>query len=753
VAKPIVVYTAIFGAYDDPPTVSQVDPAISYLLFADGTVSSVPSPWELRPLPAIFVDPQRDARRLKALPHLFLPEGHNVSVWIDGNCEINDLTADAVLTMLDNAELAVPAHEERGCVFEEAKALLALGVYDSPARIARQMTAYEIAGLPRHVGLHHTNFLIRRHAHPACIHFCTEWWEQISHHSKRDQLSFDFVRWKLPQATVRTIPIRYTENALFRSRSSHRFPHRVVSEHVSVGVRWNDLAHQFLAAPYLPQYDAWPQSFLDHLRRINAIVAATGEPLEGNLCYFHQQENFLYSSPDPRRGARRETFLRALAGRRRLLEIGFNAGHSTLLALTHSDVSVTAIDIGAHAYTEPAAAYLQEAFGERFQFIKLDSRQLPTSVQAIDVGGHDIINIDGAQGADVFANDISSAVAYGKPGMLVVINDIYVPAIRHITNRLVSDGLLAPYGDLQTMESGTYVVLEFARPYEATYHGVLTSKILEEVEALLRGDGQGRNRFQLELMRHLNTEGALASSPEITPARPQSGEAASLSVPPLDSKIINEIRRIGFHPFVLVRIACDSAESRFVICETQNEAADFAEKIAADTTLTNSRLLRGIARAMQMKFDEAAELLFGWLTDENSNQSETIYLELPAGIELPEYYNYPVFEIAAATTGRRSSVRADQLIVLLHAYERADGNDQSRFVLIEVLALAVSRYMGIQNRLSEAAEIIARAIVINPASRRLAAAVNALEMRLRPNDRCKRPENAQDISNAAPDRR
>src|SRR5205807_347457 len=152
--------------------------------------------------------------------------------------------------------------------------------------------------------------------------------------------------------------------------------------------------------------------FLHHLRHLNRIVAASGEPLEGNLCYFHHQHGFEHSPPDPRRGTRRETFLRALAGRSRLLEIGFNAGHSALLALTHSEVSVTAIDDGSHGYTEPAAEHLRQAFPGRFAFFKSDSRTMLALARELHLGAHDIVHIDGGHAADVFASDVTTALTF-----------------------------------------------------------------------------------------------------------------------------------------------------------------------------------------------------------------------------------------------------------------------------------------------------------------------------------------------------
>ena len=372
VGTKIAVYTAIFGGYDGVLEIERPDPDISYFLFTDGSIDAAPHPWQLRPMPAIFSDPQRDARRVKVLPHLFLPLQFEISVWIDGNCQIKNLSANAISRWIGDQDIALPGHVERNCVYKEAEVLIASGLFDSPARISRQMSAYRIYGMPQDFGLHHTNFLIRRHNNPDCLLFCSEWWQHISAHSKRDQLSFDFVRWKLPRSKVGTLDISYNDNSAFRCSGVHRSPRRIVSDHLGSTVRCNDLPHPFLAASYNPQYDVWPAQFLDHLRHLNEIASGTGEPLEGNLCYFHCQQDFKYSPPDPRRGERRETFLRALAGRSRLLEIGFNAGHSTLLALTHSNASVTSVDNCSHAYTEPTAAHLQDAFPGRLRFFPLD---------------------------------------------------------------------------------------------------------------------------------------------------------------------------------------------------------------------------------------------------------------------------------------------------------------------------------------------------------------------------------------------
>jgi predicted O-methyltransferase YrrM len=724
----IVAYTAIFGGYDDALEIHRPDPDLSYFLFTDGTIDSAPRPWQLRPLPAVFSDPQRDARRVKALPHLFLPEECQISVWVDGNCQIKDMTAAVILELLGDDEIALPAHAERHCVFAEGKALIASGLYDSPARIARQMSAYDVIGMPRDFGLHHTNFLIRRHNDPACIHFCTEWWQQINAHSKRDQLSFDFVRWKLGRQKVRTLKISYTDNHLFHCAGTHKSPRRIVSEHLESTVRCKDLPQSFLAAPYDPRFEMWPPQFLIHLRRLNEIVSETNELLEGNLCYFNQQRDFKYSPPDPRRGARWETYLRALAGRSRILEIGFNAGHSALLALTHSNATVTSIDDGSHAYTAPAAAYLRRAFADRLFFLASDSRRMPMLSRELGLGTHDMIHIDGGHAPEIFASDIATALTFSMPGTLVLIDDLYVPAIRQMTDQLVADGLLAQYGNLETIESGAYVTLETDPAIDDTAaHPALVNRLLNRI-FLPRVSEETQSPFLSELLRRLDVGSVLAES-GVDEAFGESNSVSGLTLR-LDDELIDVIRRIGYHPFIIVRSKFNSDDARFLICHDENRIADFANGLMSAHASFDSLLLRAIERALRPDIATAAEMFFSWST-KGTRRLERIYLGLPPHVDLPNYYSYPIFEVAVEANGGDVVTRVQQLRAAFEAYYHAKGNDRSRLALLEALAVALTRWWGIHGQFDRAADIIARVLRINPTSRDLKAAINQLDLRSR----------------------
>ncbi len=229
----VVVYTAVFGGYDDPPAVVHPDPEIDYIFFTEDEHAVVPAPWKLRAISRAHADPQRDARRVKLLPHLFVGE-YEVSVWMDANCELHGLDAAGALALLEDADLAVPSHQERSCLYDESEAVMELRL-DLPEIVTRQMVEYRSLGFPAYFGLHATMFLVRRHLGQACRQFSHAWWRELQGHSKRDQLSFDFVRWKY-QANVRSLPLSFFGNPVFQWNMNHkvpraRFPHLPASGH------------------------------------------------------------------------------------------------------------------------------------------------------------------------------------------------------------------------------------------------------------------------------------------------------------------------------------------------------------------------------------------------------------------------------------------------------------------------------------------------------------------------------------------
>lgn len=86
----------------------------------------------------------------------------------------------------------------------------------------------------------------------------------------------------------------------------------------------------------------------------------------------------------------------------KMLEIGFNAGHSAFGWLTLCpELQYHSIDICKHRYTKPHAKKIKELFGDRFMFGAMNSM----NAQASMIKDYDMIFIDGDHEAEGLAHD------------------------------------------------------------------------------------------------------------------------------------------------------------------------------------------------------------------------------------------------------------------------------------------------------------------------------------------------------------
>lgn len=455
-----VVYTAIFSDYDDLPTVEAADPRIRYIAFTDLEIESPPSPWEVRRITPVFVDPQRNARRVKLLPHLFLPRDTTVSVWVDASLHIRALTVESIGILLGSAQIATLKHANRDCIYEEADTVLKVN-YDSPSRVMRQMMLYRLKGFPAHFGLHATMMVIRRHFETPCIHFNLEWWNVLSQFSKRDQLAFDYVRWNHRGIDVKTLPLNHFSNQVFtfklKDGQEHKSKNRIVDEHLSSSLSGANGYSE--GQEYRDIYEAASPEFLANVRNISKIIHTCRERPPGGSFHDSGDPRFLHSPPDPRMGAEREVFLRAILGRTRLFEMSFAGGYYTVLALAEAGIAVTAVDCEKTFHGEPCAGYIGHHYPDRFIYAKLEENSLLDIIDEIYFDRYDAVHISAACPADRLAYDLACAVTHGRPDAVLVVTSITDTAARRALAFLVARGLLEPYGDLRTEHAAAYAIV------------------------------------------------------------------------------------------------------------------------------------------------------------------------------------------------------------------------------------------------------------------------------------------------------
>jgi hypothetical protein len=186
-------------------------------------------------------------------------------------------------------------------------------------------------------------------------------------------------------------------------------------------------------------------AFRRHLKNLNSIIATElGQSdstfiSEGNLFYHHEITYPQDAAPDESRAYKRNNFIYALRGANTLLEIGFNAGHSALLALTlFPQLVYLGVDNHRHRYTAACVEYLNDVFGRRFRVLNGNSQDILPLLASQNLGiKPDLIHIDGGHDKDICQQDLTNALRLSDDYTRILIDDLNLPDIRNVLNDFV----------------------------------------------------------------------------------------------------------------------------------------------------------------------------------------------------------------------------------------------------------------------------------------------------------------------------
>lgn len=184
----LAVYSAIFGTRDLPREVPEGP--FDFYLFTDqnvaikrGTVVRMDPP---------FKDPKRSAGWVKTnFPKQLLD--YSTIFWVDSSIKLK--TVEGLSEFLTSADIAVFPHPERKCIYSEASICI-VSCRDRWDFIQTQISRYKAEGYPENNGLVSSGGLLRRNTEAVRL-FNELWWGEIQRGSRRDQLSFNYVAWKL----------------------------------------------------------------------------------------------------------------------------------------------------------------------------------------------------------------------------------------------------------------------------------------------------------------------------------------------------------------------------------------------------------------------------------------------------------------------------------------------------------------------------------------------------------------------------
>ena len=189
--KDVVVYTALFGNYDELKSPTIIDKKCDYVCFTDQKIKS--DVWKI-----INIVPNKENnlmnREFKILPHKYL-SNYEYSLYIDANLVIKINPSFLVNKYLDIHLMAVPKHVIWNCAYLEAFRSITSNRINAK-KVFSQMINYAVDGFPIFYGLTENSILLRKHNDEEIISLMNFWWNEIIKNAHRDQLCFQYSLWK-----------------------------------------------------------------------------------------------------------------------------------------------------------------------------------------------------------------------------------------------------------------------------------------------------------------------------------------------------------------------------------------------------------------------------------------------------------------------------------------------------------------------------------------------------------------------------
>lgn len=173
-----------------------------------------------------------------------------------------------------------------------------------------------------------------------------------------------------------------------------------------------------------------------HVKELEKIVKDSGEQFEGNCFYYHHT----FNSDDTFMNKHRNIMDIARKSNK-IVEIGFNAGHSSFLMLVaNPDCHIHAFDICSHSYVKPCLEYLNVHFGNRITLHEGNSHETLREFQLNNPDYRfDAIHIDGCH-EYLHANlDFFISKGMSRPGAYCILDDTNIGYLLELWNGYIRD--------------------------------------------------------------------------------------------------------------------------------------------------------------------------------------------------------------------------------------------------------------------------------------------------------------------------
>lgn len=180
-----------------------------------------------------------------------------------------------------------------------------------------------------------------------------------------------------------------------------------------------------------------------HLTALLEIVKGSKSKLEGNCFYLH-----LTHERAPQLLSKQINIFSAGRASKRVLEIGFNAGHSALLLLlSRPDSKIDCFDICCHDYTRKCFEYLDKEFPNRLTLTAGPSGDtVPWSTKR----EYDLYHIDGDHSPESARIDFENCYENAREGSLIIYDDTWLEHLFNQWKGYIREGKILPEVALKT---------------------------------------------------------------------------------------------------------------------------------------------------------------------------------------------------------------------------------------------------------------------------------------------------------------
>jgi hypothetical protein len=204
------------------------------------------------------------------------------------------------------------------------------------------------------------------------------------------------------------------------------------------------------------EYESKTLEIQKYLEDLKKIVIASNACLEGNCFYYHTTLN---EYPDLF-SKQLNLFWCGKQADKNICEIGFNAGHSTMLMLlgrTNEPLHFTIFDIGHHLYTKPTYEYIKSKFSHvNFEYVEGDSTiTMPQWIlNNLELKyKYDVVHVDGGHSEHCISNDMKNSDLLVKKYGIIIIDDTNNETINKYVDLYISTG---KYVELQLLPTYGY---------------------------------------------------------------------------------------------------------------------------------------------------------------------------------------------------------------------------------------------------------------------------------------------------------